>query len=97
MKEEKTAIIVNDKGEVFTHWAMRVSFTASGAEDFYMVPQFYKTYTVVFDENNFWPMSMANSRRKHYTVNKPYVFSSVRTAERALKRMRGYYRAAIVT
>jgi len=96
-KTERTAIIVNDKGEVFTRWAMRVSFTASGAEDFYMVPQFYKTYTVVRRDNDFWPVFMEQSTRRHYTLNKPYVFSSVRAAERALNRMRGYRRAAIVS
>lgn len=96
-KTELTAIIVNDKGGVFARWAMRVSFTVTGAENFYMVPQFAKTETIVREPWQFWPSCMAQSKRQHYTINKPYVFSSVRSAEKAMQRMYGCGRKAVVT
>jgi hypothetical protein len=97
-KVELTAIIVNDNGEAFVRWAMRVAFTVTGAEDFYMVPVFAKQETVVFgDPFYFQPEWMSRSKRRHYTVNKPYVFSSVRSAEKAMQRMYGCGRKAVVT
>jgi hypothetical protein len=96
MKEKLTAIIVNDRGEVFTHWAMRVSFTPAGTELFYMVPQFAKAETLVMGEDQFAPEWRTRSKRRHFTINKPYVFSSRETAEKAMRKMRAM-RVAVVT
>ena len=96
-KQEATAIIVNDKGEAFIRWAMRVSHTVTGAEDFYTVPVFAKQETVVVGEHDFRPCWMLKSKRRHYTLNKPYVFSSIRAAEQAKSRMYGQYRTAVVS
>jgi len=96
-KQETTAIIVNAKGEAFIRWAMGVSYTVTGAEDFYTVPVFAKQETVVIGEHDFMPCWMLKSKRRHYTLNKPYVFSSVRSAEKAMQRMYGCGRKAVVT
>jgi hypothetical protein len=90
-----TAIIVNDKGEVFTHWASACSISVSGYETYYSVPNFAKTQTLFIRDNDFTPYSLHKSRRRHYTINKPYLFNSVESAEKARSRMWGQ-RTAVV-
>lgn len=91
-----TAIIVNDRGEVFTHWASACDVSASGYETYRSVPQFAKPKTIVILDNDFTPYSLRNSRRRHYTVNKPYLFNSIEAAQKAVRRM-GFRRVAIVS
>jgi hypothetical protein len=90
-----TAIIVNDRGEVFTHWASACSIGVSGGETYYSVPNFARTQTIVAQPNELWPAWLVRTQRRHYTINKPYLFSSKKAAERALSRMWG--RLAVVT
>lgn len=92
-----TAIIVNDKGEVFTHWALACTVTAWGSEEYHSVPQFGRTETVVVRDNDFRPFWLTDKHRRHYTINKPYVFSSVDTAKKALARMWPRHRLAVVS
>ncbi len=91
-----TAIIVNDRGEVFTHWASACSISVSGYETYYSVPQFARPKTIVIGDNDFTPYSLRNSRRRHYTINKPYLFSTVEAAQKARDRMWGL-RIAVVS
>lgn len=96
-KEKLTAIIVNARGEVFTGWAIGVSCSVSGGEYFYRVPKFNKTETRMREAWQFWPTSMQHSKRQHYTINKPYVFSCREYAEKAANKMYGVGRIAVVT
>lgn len=91
-----TAIIVNDRGEVFTHWASACDISASGYETYRSVPQFARPQTLTIEDNDFTPYSLRNSRRRHYTINKPYVFNSAEAAKKAMARMWSS-RLAVVT
>ncbi len=94
-REQVTAIIVNARGEVFTGWAMAISYGVSGGESFYRVPQFAKTKTLVRTEDCLWPSDIG--KRGHYTINKPYVFSCREYAEKAASKMYAVGRIAVVT
>jgi hypothetical protein len=99
MKKSTTAVIVNDRGEVFTHWASGCTISASGYETYYLIPQFAKTRTITIGEWDFIPSSLLFSKRRHFTINKPHLFSSVRSAETCLRKIVRHYgrRCAIVT
>jgi hypothetical protein len=96
MKTEQTAIIVNDRGEVFIGWRMTWSVAVNGWEDYFRVPAFGTPKTITFKENDLLPMGKKPG--DSMTFNSPYVFSSVRSAERTLKRIHGHGKlAAVVT
>jgi hypothetical protein len=96
-KVELTAIIVNDQGEVFTHWASGCSINPSGYESYYSVPQFAKTRTIVKGDADFWPSLLSGSKRKHYTIHKPHLFPSEESARKAMRKMWGFHRMAVVS
>jgi hypothetical protein len=95
-REQVTAIIVNAHGEVFIGWGMRMSFTPSGWETWYRVPQFAKTKTILKGPGlEWWPWK--STGRCYRTINKPYVFSSREQAETAASKMYAAGRIAVVS
>ncbi len=92
----RTAIIVNSRGEAFVGWRSGCSIGVSGCEEYYTIASFTKARTILHPrltrDNNrefltYWPYP--DSKRLHYTADKPYVFSNRKTAEKAMQRMRG--------
>lgn len=95
MRNETTAIIVNDCGEVFIGWRMTWSVAVNGWEDYFLVPAFGKPKTITFKENDLRPIGMEAG--DSMVLNPPYVFSSVRSAERTLKKILPRHTVAVVS
>lgn len=95
MKVESTAIIVNARGEVFVGWRAAVSISGNGWEDYYTVPEFGIPKSWVIGPNDFRMTFQKTGDIAH--INRPYVFSSVRAAKKAMERMRGHGELAVVS
>jgi hypothetical protein len=80
-----TAIIVSALGEVFTHWANTCSCSPSGAEEYYTVPQFGIPKQVKVEVGHFHPFGTKIGDT--YWINEPYLYESVSSATKAMKRM----------
>ncbi len=79
-----TAIIVNDRGEVFTQWNP--------------YPEFCRPIRAV--AGHFRPFGVEDGQE--YWIHPPYVFSSVRAAERTAEKIRKWvpavkYQVAVVS
>jgi len=85
---ERTAIIVNDRGEVFVGWRSAVSLSESGYETYYSVPCFARVKRVVVEPGHLRPMGTEVG--DVYYLNSPKVYGSVRAAERAARRIGGF-------
>lgn len=95
MKEQKTAIIVNDRGEAFTGWASACSISVSGSESYHSVPQFFKSIRIEVKPNHFRPFGLEDG--DFYTLHEPYVFCSEESAKRTMHRIYGYGQLAVVS
>lgn len=95
MRNEVTAIIVNDRGEVFVGWRSACSISGNGWEDYYTVPEFGKPVSTTIGPNDFRMSHQKDGDVMHY--NEPYVFSSVRAAKKAMERIYGKGELAVVS
>jgi hypothetical protein len=86
--KNKTAIIVNSRGEVFVGWRSSCSVEASGFERYFVTPYFDCPLRVVLTPNSLIPLGMQVGDR--WWVRPPYVFSSTRSALRALDKISRY-------
>jgi hypothetical protein len=80
-----TAIIVTDKGEVFLHWAIATSYSPSGAERYYTVPEFGVPKQILVKEFDLHPFG--TNVGDTYWINEPYLYDSVYGATQAMKKM----------
>lgn len=82
-----TAIIVTDLGEVFTHWASSSSYSPSGfGEEYHTVPEFGIPKKVVVEAFDLHPFGTEVGDT--YWINEPYLYESVGSATKAMKRMK---------
>jgi hypothetical protein len=91
----KNAIIVNDRGEAFVRWHSHCSLSESGFETYHSVPFFAKEKVLHYEECSLWPTEAPKDRP--WRLNRPYVFASARSAERAMRRMLCFGRLAVVS
>jgi hypothetical protein len=80
-----TAIIVTNRGEVFTHWASASRYSPSGAEEYYTVPEFGILKQVTVGPKDLHPFGTKVGDT--YWINEPHQYESERAALKALKRM----------
>jgi hypothetical protein len=80
-----TAIIVTDQGEAFLHWASATRYSPSGAEEYYLVPEFAVPKQVVCKEGDLHPFGTEVGDT--YWINEPFLYDSVGSATKAMKRM----------
>lgn len=90
-----TAIIVNDRGEAFIGWRSHCSLSESGFETYHSVPFFAKEKVLYYEKSSLWPMDAPKD--EPWRLNRPYVFASVRSAERAMGRMLCFGELAVVS
>jgi len=88
-----TAIIVNDRGEAFVGWRSSCSLSENGVEMYSSVPFFAKETVLHYEPGHLWDPDVPTD--KPVRLNRPYVFSSVRAAARAARRM--WSKVAVVT
>jgi hypothetical protein len=82
-----TAIIVTDLGEAFTHWASASSYSPSGfGEEYHIVPAFGIPKKVKVEKFDLHPFGTKVGDT--YWINEPFLYDSVSSATRAMKRMR---------
>ena len=80
-----TAIIVNDRGEVFCGWAYSVWLSVNGYEEGESVPVFLSPRQLVVRSNDLRPVGVENGDT--YWVNLPKVYGSERAANRAMQKL----------
>jgi hypothetical protein len=80
-----TAIIVTDQGEAFLHWASASRYSPSGAEEYYTVPEFGIPKQVKVEAGQLHPFGTEIGDT--YWINEPFLYESVGSANKALKRM----------
>ncbi len=91
----RTAVIVNDRGEAFVRWHSHCSISESGFESYYSVPYFAKERVARYEECKIWPADVP--RDKPWHLDRPHVFASRQSAERAMGRMFFGGRLAVVS
>jgi hypothetical protein len=84
----RTAIIVNSRGEAFVGWRSLCCVEASGFENYSSSPCFEVPVKIELTPKCLIPFGMQVGDR--YWVNPPYVFSSTRSALRALDKISRY-------
>jgi hypothetical protein len=80
-----TAIIVTNRGEVFTHWASASRYSPSGSEECYLIPEFGIPKKVTLESNDLHPFG--TNVGDTYWINEPHQYESEKSALKALKRM----------
>lgn len=78
-----TAIIVTNRGEVFTHWASASRYSPSGSEECYLIPVFGIPKQVTVESNYPFCTNVGDT----YWINEPHQYESEKSALKALKRM----------
>ncbi len=88
-----TAVIVDEAGRAFVGWRRHCSLSEFGVETYSSVPFFARETVLLYSATCLWPAGEPKDRPLR--LNRPYVFSSERSALRAARRMWG--RVAVVS